>query len=217
MAANDDWVSARGGLLPMEFPYGNFRKNYYKLTTSAVAVYLGQPMDLDTNGQAIPATVSTAGTAFMVGPVVGFADSNMNALPSAMLRVDAGPYIPASTDAYVLIADDPDQAFVMQVGTNGTTLSITTASMVKTGTFMYRSSSGSTTTGYCTAEFDPLSISTTGSGNIQIMGLIPLKNSDGSTNFVANSSGTAAGQWAKIRCRINGHRWTSDFPGNHVV
>lgn len=194
--ANDDMIAARGGLLPVEYPYGNFRKNYYKLTTSTVAVYLGQPMDMDANGQVVPATASTGGTNFMIGPVVGFADENMNALPTDTLVLTAGPYIQAAKNAYVCIADDPDQLFVIQAATD---TAITTANMGDTTTWTYRSSSGNTTTGFCTAELSGTQCSTTGSGALQILGLYPVKNSDGSTNAVGN--------YAKVRVRILNHRF----------
>jgi hypothetical protein len=58
--ANDDQASALGGLRPLMQPFGTYKRSYYKLTTSATAaVYVGQPMDLDTNGQATAATVGT--------------------------------------------------------------------------------------------------------------------------------------------------------------
>lgn len=193
--ANDDWISARGGLLPIEFPYGNFRKNVYKLTTSAVAVYLGQPMDLDANGNVVPATASTAGTSYILGPVVGFIDTDLGGIPSELTKVTAGPYLPATTNAYVLIADDPDQLFVIQAATD---TAITTANLADGTTFTYRSSSGNTTTGYCTAELSGTQCSTTNSGNLQLLGLVPFRNSDGTLNAVGN--------YAKVRVRILNHR-----------
>lgn len=198
--ANDDWIAARGGMLPAEYPFGAYKKNYYKLTTSAAAVFLGQPMTLDANGQATAGMTSlnTGGTIVnLLGSVVGFADSNLNALPAAMLNLTVGPSLPALTDGFVEIADDPNQVFVMQVNTNGT--AITSANLADYCTFNYRSSSGNTTTGYSTAEVDNTTLSNLGSGNLQIMNLYPLKNSDGSTN--------ALGNFAKVRVRITAHVW----------
>lgn len=200
--ANDDWIAARGGMLPAEFPYGAVRKNYYKLTTSTAAVFMGQPMTLDANGQATATMTSfnTGGTIVnLLGPVIGFADVNLNALPSSMLNLTVGPSMPASTDGFVQIADDPDQIFIMQVNTNGT--AITSANLVDYCTFNYRSTSGSTLTGFSTAEVDNTTLSNVGSGNLQVMGLYPLKNSDGSTNSVGN--------FAKVRVRITAHVWGS--------
>lgn len=196
--ANDDWIAARGGMLPMEYPYGAFRKNVYKLTTSAVAVYMGQPMDMDANGNAVPAGTGTGTTInFLLGPVVGFIDPNQAGLPSAMFSLTQGPYLPALTDANVLIADDPDQIFIMQVNTDGTAM--TTAGLGNAVTFAYRSSSGNNTTGYSTAEVSELSFTISGTGNLQVLGLLPLKNSDGSTNTV--------GDLAKVKVRILTHRF----------
>ena len=196
--ANDDVVAARGGLLPVEYPFGAFRKNYYRLTTSAVAVYLGQPMDMDTNGQVVSASAGTAGTERILGPVIGFAadQAGKPALPSSMLRVDAGPYLPAQTNAYVLIADDPNQIFVIQEATGATQL--TSANIGNCGTFQYRTSSGNTTTGYATCELEPIQIAATNSGAIQVIQLTDQLNSDGTYN--------ALGQYAKWKVRIQGHR-----------
>ena len=201
--ANDDALSARGGLLPVSFPYGNFRKTYYRLTTSAVAVYIGQPMDLDTNGQAVMASVGTTKTV-IVGPVVGFArDINGKAaLPDVMLDVTAGPYLPALTNGYVCIADDPNQIFVIQEGTAATQL--TTASISGCGTFSYlRATSGNTTTGYSYAELDAdqFATITAGSGNLTVLGLADNINSDGSWN--------ALGQYAKWKVQIMNHRYAN--------
>lgn len=200
--ANDDEIAARGGMLPVEFPYGNFRRNYYRLTTSASAVFLGQPMDLDANGQVIPASTGTGPTINRIlGPVVGFADdaygpsSAGGSYPSAMLNLTAGPNLPALTNAWCLIADDPDQLFSIQANSDAT---MTTANLADLCTFTYRSSSGNTTTGYSTAEASVLSMSATGTGNLQVVSLIPQRNSDGTLNGVGN--------YANIRVKISQHR-----------
>lgn len=201
--ANDDWIAARGGLIPVEYPYGNFRKNWYRLTTSASAVFIGQPMDLDANGQAVPALTGTSTTINRIlGPVVGFADDSLGVssaggnLPNALLSLTAGPSLPASTNSWVLIADDPDQMFQIQANTDAT---MTTANFVDLCTFTYRTSSGNTTTGYSTAEASVLSMAVTASGNLQVCGLIPYRNSDSTVNSVGN--------YAKLRVRIAQHRW----------
>ena len=199
--ANDDASSARGGLLPVGFPFGNFRKNYYRLTTSAAAaVYIGQPMDMDTNGQAVNASISTSNT-LILGPVIGFARDSRGkmGLPDGMLSVTAGPYLPANTDAYVCIADDPNQLFVMQEANSATQL--TTASVGANSHFIYaRSTSGSTTTGYSYAEINPgLSGAVSGTaGALTIVALADNMNSDGSYNSL--------GAYAKWQVRISNHR-----------
>lgn len=199
--ANDDSANARGGLLPLNYPFGNYRKNYYRLTTSAVAVYIGQPMDLDTNGQATSASSSTANT-LILGPVVGFAaDANgKQALPDEMLKVTAGAYLPGLTNAYVCIADDPNQLFVIQEATGGTAL--TTATIGSQAHFTYeRSTSGSTITGYSHAELNAVTAGATNgsSGALTIVKLHDNMNSDGTFN--------ALGDYAKWVVRISNHRF----------
>ena len=45
--ANDDMALARGGLRPLNQPYGTVKRQYYRVVTSATAaIYIGQPMDL---------------------------------------------------------------------------------------------------------------------------------------------------------------------------
>lgn len=200
--ANDDIIQARGGLLPVEYPYGNFRRNWYRLTTSASAVFFGQPMDLDANGQVIPATTGTGTTINRIlGPVIAFADDAYGppvaggGLPAGMLSLTAGPNLPASTNAWCLIADDPDQLFQIQANTDAT---MTTANLADLCTFTYRTSSGNTTTGFSTCEASVLSMAAAASGNLQVVGLIPLRNSDGTVNNVGN--------YAKLRVRITQHR-----------
>lgn len=197
--ANDDTINARGGLRPVEQPYGTTRKNYYRLTTSAVAVYLGQPMTLDGNGQVSAASVSTAATK-LIGPVIGFADdlNGKPALPSSMLDLSQGAYLPGLKNAYVLIADDPNQIFVIQEASTATQL--TTAAIGASAHFNYlRSASGSTLTGSSYAELDPNISGSTGgsSGSFQIVGLADHFNSDGTWN--------ALGAYAKWKVRIAIH------------
>ena len=199
--ANDDTASARGGLLPVDFPFGNFRKNYYRLTTSATAsVFIGMPMDMDANGQAAIASVSTANTKFL-GPVVGFAEdaNGKPSLPSAMLDISVGAYLPANKNAYVCIADDPNQLFTIQEATGGT--AITTANIGSQCHITYeRATSGNTTTGYAYAELFPTVAGATNgtSGALQIVKLADQTNSDGSWN--------ALGDYAKWIVRISNHR-----------
>jgi len=198
--ANDDTITARGGLLPVEYPFGNFRKNLYRLTTSAVGVYIGQPMDMDTNGQAVPASVSTANT-LILGSVVGFADDVRGgpSLPAGMLDLTQGAYLPENTNAYVLIADDPNQLFTIQEVDSGTAL--TTANIGAQAHFKYEgASSGSTITGYSNAELNTATAGATNgsSGALQIVKLQDIKNSDGTWNELGGN--------AKWTVRISNHR-----------
>ena len=192
--ANDDMIRARGGLLPVNFPFGQFKKSYYRLTSGTAAAdnfFIGQPVDLDSTGQATTVVAIAATGTVLLGPIVGFLDANHEALPSAMETTAAGSYLPGGGAAFVLVADDPNQVFVLQEDTGGTAL---TASNVGNSCNMtYRSSSGDTTTGYATIELDRSSAGTGTGGNLLIKGLALNMNSDGTRNAVGNY-----GKWEVI-------------------
>ena len=195
--ANDDQIRARGGLLPVQYPFGNFKKEYYRLTTGVAAanIFIGMPVDLDANGRAAAFDV-TASNNLLLGSVVGFADTNLEALPSAMETTTAGAYLPGNTDAFVLVADDPNQEFIIQEDTGGTALALVDVGL--NANLVYRSSSGDTTTGYTTAELDASSAGT-GTGGILIIKQIARNmNSDGTQN--------AVGDYAKWVVKIARHR-----------
>src|SRR3990167_2975264 len=195
--ANDDWIAARGGLLPLNFPFGNYSKNYYLLTTGAAAhnIFIGQTVDLDANGRAVAITIGSNN--LTIGTVVGFTDTNLAALPSVMHSLSQGAYLPGNNDGYGLVADDPNQEFVIQEDTGGTALTTVAGGLGAWVT--YRSSSGNTTTGYSTLEVDR-SVTTTGTdGLVQL--LRPLEgpiNSDGTLN--------APGNYCKWVVKIMNHR-----------
>lgn len=198
--ANDDQVSALGGLRPVTQPYGTIKRSYYRLTTSANAVFVGQPMDLDTNGQATTVAQGTGITVLMVGPVIGFSRDSRGqmGLPDGMSLITQGGYLPSLTNAYVCIADDPNQEFVIQEASTGT--AITTAAIGNTTGFIYttRTNSGDLLTGSSYSELSPGEASAGTSGPLRIVGLADNMNSDGSFNNV--------GVYAKWRVRISNHR-----------
>lgn len=190
--ANDDQITARGGLVPVNYPFENIKKNVYRLTTSATAsVFLGQPMDLDANGRVVPASMA-ANNGTILGAVIGFLDLNKAGLPSAMTSLSQGSYLPANTDAYVVISDDPDQEYFIQEDTGGSAL--VEGNIGNTALITYRSSSGSTVTGWCTAELDRSTVGTGTDNQLVIVGLQDYVNSDGTAN--------AFGNYAKLRVKL---------------
>ena len=195
--ANDDWLSARGGLQPLNQPYGQVKIGYYRLTTGAAAinVFIGMPMDLDANGRVVPATPAASNN-LILGPAVGFLDVNKAALPSGMMGTNLQPYLPGNTDAWVAVADDPNQVFVIQEDTGGSAL--TASDVGANADWTYRSSSGSTLTGYTTAEIDRSSVGTGTGGPLVIVGLANYMNSDGTQN--------APGNYGKWLVKIMSHR-----------
>jgi len=211
--ANDDTVSALGGLRPVCQPYGTIKRSYYKLTTSTLAMFIGDAVDLDTNGQATAANAlaSTGIGIRLLGAVVGFSRDSRGkmGLPDAMSLITAGAYLPGNTDAYVCVADDPNQEFVIQEADSGTAL--TSANIGNSAGIGYttRATSGSLVTGSSWAEIIPHMVSATSEGPLQIVGLADNMNSDGSYNTY--------GDYAKWRVRIRLHRLASNLVGTNVI
>lgn len=206
--ANDDTIRARGGLLPVDYPFGSFKKSYYRLTTSAAAgVYIGQPMAADAGGRVTTLALANS-SVVCIGSVVGFLDTNLEALPSAMETTQAGAYLPANTDAYVAIADDPQQDFIVQEDTGGSALTV--ADVFGNAAMIYRASSGDTTTGYSTAELDRSSVGTGTGGFLMLKGIHRYVNSDGTAN--------APGNYCKWIVRIVSHQFGNFVPaaGNQL-
>lgn len=195
--ANDDTIRARGGLLPVDFPNGSFKKTYYRLTTSAAAaVFYGQPMAADANGRVVPLALANS-SVVCIGPVVGFLDTNYEALPSVMETTTAGAHLPANTDAWVAICDDINQDFVCQEDTGGSAL--TASNVFNNAAMIYRTSSGDTTTGYSTAELDRSAAGTGTGGFLMIKQVHRHMNSDGTAN--------APGNYCKWIVRIINHQF----------
>lgn len=195
--ANSDWITAKGGLLPVGYPYGNARINYYRLTTDATAsIFIGAPMDLDANGRCVRAGTG-ADLGIILGPALGFLDTSKAGLPSAMTALDKGAYLPANTDAFVAIADDPQQLFTIQGDTSGT---ITEADIGGTCRFTIRGTvGGSTVTGHSSAELLSSDVAGDTGGSLRLVALADNVNEDGTLN-------TASANYTKWVVKIQSHR-----------
>jgi hypothetical protein len=213
--SNDDIAFARGGLRPSMQPYGTVKRSYYKLTTRADAIFIGQPMDLDTNGNAVVVAIGTDAGIYTIGPVLGFSRDSRGqmGLPDAMSLITQAAYLPGNTDAYVCIADDPNQEFIIQEASTGTQL--TTANIGNVGGFFYNrvvssvaGTTGSTVTGSSLAELYPPFVVVASNGLFRLVGLADNMNSDGTFNSV--------GAYAKWRVRINNHRFNAGLVGQAV-
>ena len=193
--ANDDWYPGAGGLIP----HGRLRHvGMYKLTTSTVAVFRGQPMDLDSNGGVVPAT--TGDSEYILGPVLGFTDiGTKGGLPSNLLDINQEAYLDGNNNSYVLIADDPDQLFEVQCDTGGTSLESSNIGNFATLIPMSTTVSGSTVTGWSSFGLDQDDAAGDTGGCCQVVALSERMNSDGSTN-------TAGSDYVKAIVRLTGHR-----------
>lgn len=194
--ANDDQINARGGLIPIQQPYGTIKVGMYRLGTAdtATPIFRGMPVDLDANGFCIP--IAAAQNTFLVGSILGWTDSKKAGIPSAQTTLQQGGNLPANTDAWVYVADDPNQEFYMQEDTGGSAL--TAGNIGNTGDFIYRAGSGNTTTGWASAEADRSTFAANTGGVLYLLGLYENMNSDGTDN--------AYGNYGKLRLKIQRHR-----------
>lgn len=203
---NDDWINARGGLLPLGYPFGNYKISYYRLTTGAAAnnIFIGHPLDGDSNGRV--AVLAPGSNNALIGSALGFLDTNLAALPSNMMTTSAQPYLPGNTDAYIAVCDDPNQVFVMQEDTGGTALTV--SEVFNTVNWTFRSTSGNTTTGYSTAEIDRSTVSTGTDGALLLLAPTEYMNLDGTRN--------TPGNYCKWNVKIYNHRLAAKGQGQPV-
>lgn len=190
------------GLWPRDWPYQP--AHYYRVSTGA-DLFLGMPVDLPASGYIEPVAVDSAGAVPTIGVVVGFAGTLKRGLATADPFLDVSdltPPTPSSDtgDRFALVADDPQQEFVIQADTGGTLAGL--ADVGQAAVLLYRAASGNTDTGYANLELDASSNVASNSGMVQLLRLHDAVNSDGTEN-------TAAANYTKWVVRLMHHRKTS--------
>ena len=189
--ANDQ--SSHLGLRPLRQPLGNIQINYYRANT-AIAMFRYQPVWKNNSNQVAVAQIIDASG--ILGSIVGFLDLDKASIPNASLTL--GSHLAASTDAWVAVADDPQQLFVMEEDTGGSLIG-SALSGGQTVSFTYLATTGSTTTGISTALIDRSTVAADTGGVFVLVGPYDNINADGTTNDV-----TAA--FAKWVVKINSHQ-----------
>lgn len=185
------------GLRPIDQPYGNIRCNWYQAATGT-AIYMYQPVDLDANGRVAIAAANSFAT--YVGSVMGFADDMYCPLPNPYLA--ANPALGYTSNSAglinVLVADDPNQQFVIMEDTGGSALANTdrNAGAVLT----YHGGTGNTVNGVCNAVIDRSAVGTGTDLTVQLV-----KPWDKSDNELGN--------YCKWVVRIARHRYAIQPPG----
>lgn len=146
--ANRDAVC---GLKPI---YPILRANVYTAATGA-AFYMYQPVDLDSNGR-ITFAAGKSGSYF-VGSIIGILDDQYGPPWNAY-----SGYVPANPPAalgsggvvYLVVADSPEQLFVIQEKSGGATQLTGADRNAVTDYHYYGSVTGSTVSGICDLELD---------------------------------------------------------------
>lgn len=154
------------GLVPVRDihgkPYNGAANVYHVPSDNATALFVGDPVVTitdasDANGVQDVVIAAAAGTTTMItGVVVSLAFFE----GSPVLR-DSGRYLPASTEGYVMVADDPGLLFEIQEDGAMGVGAVGRKSQLIAGT-------GSTVTGWSGWQLDSSEISTTSTDQLHI-------------------------------------------------
>ena len=192
------------GLIPVNF---NLNQAHYYLVSTTADIFIGQPVTIPAAGYVIGAGVATA-NAVVLGVAVGFAGTKKAGLATndPFLDIsDLAPPTPSSDtgDRYVLVADDPNQEYLIQEDTGGTALAL--ADIGAAVQLLYRGVDGSAVTGDADTgrgrlEIDASSMVADTAGMVTLLRLHDVGNADGTEN--------AVGDFGKWIVRITHHQKT---------
>jgi len=172
------------GLIPYKYtwgqPYNGAANIYYIPSTSALALYIGDPVAAtgasDANGIPVVTIGTAGGGAYNLGAVVGIVDGGNPVIP---VTQGLPVYHPVSTSQYLLVADDPNLLFWIQEDSVGGAIATATAGMKNADLV---AGSGSTVTGYSGWLLDSNTVATTNTLQMRIVtGLQEADNTMGSS------------------------------------
>lgn len=156
-------VSNPRGLIPVRYrsgsPYNAAANMYYVPASDGTALFIGDLVkgvtaSADANG--VPTVTRAAAGDYTLGPVVGVVSYRTKA------RLQSDPtYRVASTEAYVLVADDPDLMF--EVEENG---AMVAGAGGRNAEFVV--ASGNTTSGYSGTKLNSSTLNTTNTLTLRI-------------------------------------------------
>lgn len=186
------------GLVPYAYasgaPYNGAFNVYYVPSGNGTALYVGDPViqitnSADANGVPTAEIASAGGGAYVTGAFLGIVN-NGGQLVVPVLQ-SSPVYLPASTAAYIAVADDPNLLFWIQEDSVGGALAAgaggRNADLV--------SGSGSTVTGFSGWMLDSSTLATTATLQMRVMRALQQPDN-------------AIGNYAKWLCRINLHSVT---------
>jgi len=192
---NDDFAR---GFFPLNWP--NMSIHAYRVST-ATDIFLGMPVALVSDGYVGVANVVSAGAVVTIGVAVGFAGTLKRGIATVDPYLDVSDLTPPSPssdtgDRWIMVADDPNQEFLVQEDTGGTALALADAGAAIVG--LFRATSGNTDTGWANLEIDADGVVVSNSGICQLLRLHDLVNNDGTENSV--------GDYAKWVVRLLHHQ-----------
>jgi hypothetical protein len=170
---------ARGGV-PVRHrngaPYNGAANVYYVPSTYDTALYVGDPVLVvtdasDANGVPTVALATAGGGTYITGFITSLAFHGDPAIP--VLR-DSGRYHAASTEGYVLVADDPDLLFEIQEDGVGGAMGAGAAGR----NVDLVSGTGSTVTGWSGWELDSNTLATSNTVQMRIIAAVERADND---------------------------------------
>ncbi len=184
------------GLQPYAYswgaPYNGAARVYYVPAGNATALYLGDPVTILNNssdGNGVQSVgIGTAGSgAYITGAFMGIANNAGQA--TIPVLQSATPYLPASTAAYVYVADDPNLLWWAQEDSVGGAM----VSGASGRNVDLVAGSGSTVTSFSGWMLDSSTLNTTATLQMRIL------------QALQETDNTVAVAYAKWLCKINLH------------
>lgn len=187
-------VDAAFGFKPVRYrsgaPYNGAATRYYIASGETNNIFIGDPVALSGTGGEIgdrglrPGVARAAASSDVVGVVVGFENLTSDNLSRT--------YRPASTEGYLLVADDPDLIFEVQEDSDTSTLAATNIGQ----NIDHIIGTGSTTTGVSAVELDSSTAANTATLSWRLVGI---------SSRVGNAIGANA-SWLVVN---NSHPYTN--------
>lgn len=204
--ANDTGVR---GLFPLLNQNGAPPQLLFFRANTATQIFRGQPVFLNNSSQIQVVDVNTSNNSNVaLGVAWEFLDSTraglvpgMTMLVNALGATNFGPFLPASTDAFVGVLYDPLQLYVIEEDTAGTALNANSGN--QSIAFTYQATSGNNFTGYANITTIRATVLSSTGNLLQLMGPIDILNQDATVN--------APGNFCKWLCRIQRHQLGNAF------
>ena len=198
--ANTD---APRGLVPIRHrngaPYNGPGSLYHVPASNSTTIGTGDPVTVtgtaDSNGIPDVARSSAGGTNAITGAVIGRTNGIRNSTGEFTLLRDDNVALPASTEGYLLVADDPDVVFEIQSDGDVAATDISSNANLTSGAINTFGQSG--------FELDSTSFATTATHQLKVLRVV---QRDGNS---LDNSGTNA----KLEVMINNHTQTAGTAG----
>jgi hypothetical protein len=174
------------GFRPISQPNGTVVTHLYKADTTD-NIFKYDPVVLTSDGRVTCAL--TGDLQPLLGVAMGFIDKNRAGFGD---NLETDPYLKQDKDAFVIVADDVNQRFLVQADTGGTNLAETDIGNCCTFNWL-QGESGNTVTGVSMAELDQSDIAADTGGSFQLVDYY---------DAVDNTTGN----WAKWVVKISRHQ-----------